>query len=51
MLNMQAVLLQQFVLSLYEPRSEKMGLRGLRPGPTQTGLYSNRKSRGLKFQI
>ena len=23
-----------------EPRSEKTGLRGFRPGPTQTGLYS-----------
>ena len=27
----------------YEPRSEKTGLRGFRPGPTQTGLYSHRK--------
>ena len=27
----------------YEPRYEKSGLRGFRPGPTQTGLYSNRK--------
>ena len=26
----------------YEPRSEKTGLRGFRPGPTQTGLYSHR---------
>ena len=25
---------------LYEPRCEKSGLRGFRPGPTQTGLYS-----------
>ena len=24
---------------LYEPRAEKTGLRGFRPGPTQTGLY------------
>ena len=24
---------------IYEPRSEKTGLRGVRPGPTQTGLY------------
>ena len=23
-----------------EPRSEKTGLRGFRPGPTQTGLYN-----------
>ena len=27
----------------YEPRCEKTGLRGLRPGPTQTGLYSDRR--------
>ena len=27
----------------YEPRSEKTGLRGFRPGPTQTGLYSHRR--------
>ena len=26
----------------FEPRSEKTGLRGFRPGPTQTGLYSHR---------
>ena len=26
---------------LIEPRSEKTGLRGFRPGPTQTGLYSH----------
>ena len=25
----------------FEPRSEKTGLRGFRPGPTQTGLYSH----------
>ena len=24
----------------YEPRCEKTGLRGFRPGPTHTGLYS-----------
>ena len=24
----------------YEPRRQKTGLRGFRPGPTQTGLYS-----------
>ena len=28
---------------LYEPRCEKTGLRGFRPGPTQTGLYSDRR--------
>ena len=26
----------------YEPRREKTGLRGVRPGLTQTGLYSYR---------
>ena len=26
----------------FEPRCEKTGLRGFRPGPTQTGLYSHR---------
>ena len=25
-----------------EPHCEKTGLRGFRPGPTQTGLYSHR---------
>ena len=24
----------------YEPRCQKTGLRGFRPGPTQTGLYN-----------
>ena len=28
---------------LFEPRSEKTGLRGFRPSPTQTGLYSHRR--------
>ena len=27
----------------YEPRSEKIGLRGFGPGPKQTGLYSHRR--------
>ena len=27
---------------LYEPHREKTGLRGFRPGPTQTALYSHR---------
>ena len=31
------------VLTLSEPRREKTGLRGFRPGPTQTGLYKLRK--------
>ena len=30
-------------LSSNEPRCEKTGLRGFRPGPTQTGLYSHRR--------
>ena len=29
--------------SYIEPRSEKTGLRGFRPGPTQTGLCSHRR--------
>ena len=28
---------------LFEPCSEKTSLRGFRPGPTQTGLYSHRR--------
>ena len=28
---------------LFEPRSEKTGLRGFRPGPTQIRLYSHRR--------
>ena len=27
----------------YEPRCEKTGLRGFRPGPTQTRLYNHRR--------
>ena len=27
----------------YEPCCEKTGLRGFRPGPTQTGLYSHKR--------
>ena len=30
-------------LFTYEPRCEKTSLRGFRPGPTQTGLYSHRR--------
>ena len=30
------------IRGLNEPRHEKTGLRGFRPGPTQTGLYSHR---------
>ena len=30
------------MLNSYEPRHEKIGLWGFRPGPTQTGLYHDR---------
>ena len=30
-------------LSLFEPRCEKTGIRGFRPGRTQTGLHSHRR--------
>ena len=38
---------------MYEPRCEKTGLRGFRPGPTLTGLYSelHKMARGLTFRI
>ena len=29
--------------TVFEPRCEKTGLRGFRPGPTQTRLYSHRR--------
>ena len=32
-----------FLLLYFEPRSEEPGLRGFRPGPTQTDLYKLRK--------
>ena len=32
-----------FPIFALEPRYEKTGLRGFRPGPTQTGLYSHRR--------
>ena len=31
------------LILLYEPRCEKTGLQGFRPGPTQTGLGSHRR--------
>ena len=35
---------------LIEPRHDKTCLRGYRPGPTQSGLYTHRRWRGsLKF--
>ena len=30
-------------VGINEPRCEKTGLRGFRPGLTQTGLYSHRR--------
>ena len=38
-----SILLIDYVDDRYEPRCEKTGLRGFRPGPTQTGLYSHRR--------
>ena len=35
--------------TIIEPRCEKTGLRGFRPGPTQTGLYSHRRWLGLEI--
>ena len=29
--------------TIFEPRREKTGFRGFRPGPTQTGLYGHRR--------
>ena len=34
---------QQSKPAIYEPLCEKTGLRGFRPGPTQTRLYSHRR--------
>ena len=33
----------RFCYGSNEPRSEKTGLGGFRPGPTQTGLYNHRR--------
>ena len=38
---------REFILLINEPRCEKTGLQGFRPGTTQTGLYSY----SLKFRI
>ena len=35
--------LNKYLVIYNEPRREKTGLRGFRPGPTQTGLYKLRK--------
>ena len=42
-LNMTPSSVYNLILQiLNEPRREKINLRGFRPGPTQTGLYSYR---------
>ena len=42
--QMFVLLLKDKIVSApYEPRSEKIGLRGFRPGLTQTGLYRHIK--------
>ena len=38
-------------VSIFEPRCEKTGLRGLRPGPTNRAVQLQKMARGLKFQI
>ena len=39
----QFMVYRHVTLRTYEPRREKTGLRGFRPGPTQTDLYQLRK--------
>ena len=34
---------ESLIRCTYEPRCEKTGLQGFRPGPTQTGLYNHTK--------
>ena len=41
--NLTTLTLGNNRISKIEPRREKTGLRGFRPGPTQTGLYKLRK--------
>ena len=38
--NVKSFITSGPVIKTIEPRYEKTGLRDLRPGPTQTGLYS-----------
>ena len=46
------VLLSPVTPQQFEPRREKSGLWGFRPGQTQTGLYSNRrKLEALNFGL
>ena len=39
----------RYVLKSNKPRHEKTGLRGFRPGPTQTRLYNHRRYMRLKI--
>ena len=41
--RLQVLDLETREVFLFEPRCEKTGLRGFRPGPTQTGLYCHRR--------
>ena len=41
--NTQSVVAVHAFNQPYEPRRERTGLRGHRPGMTQTGLYSRRR--------
>ena len=38
-----SVIIPQTFMLTYEPRHEKTGLQGFRPGPTQTALYRHRR--------
>ena len=40
---LQSLLKYEIQDTINEPRCEKTSLRGFRPGPTQTGLYSHRR--------
>ena len=49
---MQGIVMEFLIPTLLKPRCEKTGLRGFRPGPTQTGLCNFlNMARGLKFRI
>ena len=37
------IFIEIFIWKSYEPHCEKTGLRGFRPDPTQTRLYSYRR--------
>ena len=41
--NTKKVVISLLSSTSYEPRCEKTGLWGFRPGPTQTGLYNDRR--------